>query len=89
MLITFASALRETAQRVMKRGEESGNDVVGEEFERRTLTSRAPLGIKLGLGLRFRRRYRPERFFYVVEVVQDYEQISKERELNRKGREVR
>ena len=63
--------------------------MVGEEFERRTLTSRAPLGIELGLGLRFRRRYRPERLFYVVEVVQDYEQISKERELNRKGREVR
>ena len=53
----------------MKRGEESGNDVVGEEFGRRTLTSRAPLGVKLGLGLRFRRRYRSERFFYMVEVV--------------------
>ena len=70
---------------MVKQGEESGNDVVGEEFGRRILTSRAPLV----LGLRFRKRYRSKRFFYVVEEVQDYEQISKERELNRKGREVR
>ena len=77
----------------MKRGEEGGNDVVGEEFGRRTLTSRAPLGIKLGLGLRFRRRYQLERFFYAAKWFKTMSRFPKrkraepEKERFDKGRE--